>query len=235
MLNFLRRKPPSDQIKELLASRSKLFAMDELPTLVNRLSPIERQEHPWSQFVKAEQALANRDAQGAAVILQQISGLAEVETRAALLAWHNLRAQGVQPDDTQARQVLGIVLETPSKNDLNILAVYADYRLYHVASNGPLIAWNGYDGQLSALMDEIRSSSQPLLERAQPWNKPEPGPPPPGFARLSILTPAGLHFGQGPLKFLLKDKIGGEVVGRANAVIRRLNQVYPTINKEIGT
>lgn len=228
MLNFLHRKPPPNQIQELLASRSKLFGMDELPEVVKGLSIDERQTQPWNLFVSAAQALANDDPQSAITCLQQASEMEKTQTRASLAAWHNLRILGVLPGEGQAKQVSAIVLETPMKNELSILAVYADHTLFHVASNSPLLAWHGADLELSTLMDELLASGRPLLERAHPWNKPEPGPPPPGFARLSILTAAGLHFGQGPLKFLVKDKFGGGVITRANAVIRRLNQIYPT-------
>jgi hypothetical protein len=228
MLNLLRRKPPAGQINELLRLRSQLFAMDNLLLIVKGLSVKERKEEPWSWFVSAAQALETNQKQAAIRDLAQALEFPVLSSRAYLLAWYNLRAFGVTPDPVACKQVRGIILETPAKDGRALLAAYADHSVYSMAANNTPVVWDPADPALGVLVDELLASGKPLLERAHPWEKPEPGPPPPGFARLSILTAAGLHFGQGPLKYLNKDALGGEVVRRVNALIRYLNQKNET-------
>jgi hypothetical protein len=224
MLKLPRRKPPTNQINELLGLRRQLFAMDNLTTIVDGLSAAERQEQTWSLFISAAKKVAADQKTAAINDLRQVLELPALSTRIYLLAWNNLRALGVSPDEAAGKQVCGIVLETPTKDSRNLLAAYADHTVFSMAAEDKPVAWNLPDPELGILVDDLLASGRPLLERAHPWDKPEPGPPPPGFARLSILTAAGLHFGQGPLKFLNKDKLGGEVVRRANGLIRFLNQ-----------
>ena len=46
--------------------------------------------------------------------------------------------------------------------------------------------------------------------------------PPAGQARMSFLTPSGLHFGQGALDALSRDPLGGRVIQLATDLMRAL-------------
>jgi len=48
-----------------------------------------------------------------------------------------------------------------------------------------------------------------------PWKETRSPAPTIGRARLNLLTPSGLHFVEGPLDTLAKDKLGGPVINSA--------------------
>ena len=48
-----------------------------------------------------------------------------------------------------------------------------------------------------------------------PWKESRPPVPPKGFARINLLVPSGLHFGQGPLDSLAMDRLAGPVIASA--------------------
>ena len=58
-----------------------------------------------------------------------------------------------------------------------------------------------------------------------PSKEVRPPAPANGSARISLLTPGGLHFGEGPLDTLAKDKLGGPVIASAFRLMQRLIQV----------
>lgn len=208
MFNFLRRKdaPPPEH---WLALRRKLFAMDDLDTLVAGLAPEGKALLPWTLFVSANEKRKSGQSDAAIADLQAVIALPDQETRVYLWAWHNLRALGVSPPAAQNHQVRGLVIETPAKNRREILAAYADYSARYFNYTGSILVWQQSDPLVNELIDKLLVSARPVLKKAQPWNKPEPGPPAPGLTRISILTDFGLHFGQGPYKALARDNLGG--------------------------
>jgi hypothetical protein len=55
-----------------------------------------------------------------------------------------------------------------------------------------------------------------------PWEEARPPAPPKGQARISMLTPSGLHFGQAPFDALAKDQLGGQVIATAMTLMHSL-------------
>jgi hypothetical protein len=80
------------------------------------------------------------------------------------------------------------------------------------------------DGSLADLIDALLAASTDVVAQIGPWQKPRPDPPPRGHARLSFLTPSGLHFGEGPMKRLQDDQLGGLVLRGATAVMVELSK-----------
>jgi len=55
-----------------------------------------------------------------------------------------------------------------------------------------------------------------------PWKEGRPPAPLKGYARINILVPSGLHFGQAPLDALAKDRLGGPVTASALRLMQEL-------------
>jgi hypothetical protein len=51
-----------------------------------------------------------------------------------------------------------------------------------------------------------------------------------GNARINLLTPSGLYFGQGPFEALMKDQFGGPVLVAATELIQQLIKVAKTLS-----
>jgi hypothetical protein len=110
------------------------------------------------------------------------------------------------------------------EDGLDVLAAYDDHTARYFNFSGSMILWDTPDAEMNKLIDNLLASGKPILKRAQPWNKPEPGPPPPGFTRISLLTDFGLHFGQGPNKIFTRDALAGPPLQQGAALMKALTK-----------
>lgn len=166
------------------------------------------EDEPWASFARARACVANNDSAGAIAALESVAR-GEFETRQRLQAWHNLRALGVQPTDAEVKEVGGVVLDVHLDAGLDTLAAFADHSARYFNHAGSAIVWETTDPEVDELIDELFEIGTVIVHQIGPWNSTRPAPPPPGEARISILTPAGLHFGQAPLRALSGDPMGG--------------------------
>lgn len=230
MWNLFRKKtipPPSQALLEL---RARLFAMDDLDALVNHLTEAAQGAPPWAYFVAARSHRQAGQLDQAVAALHQVLEYPDLESRVYLWAWHNLRSLGLAPPPEQAHQVRGMVVEIPYKEGRDVLAAYADHQARYLDRSGGVILWDAADEKIGRLIDALLESGGPVLQRAQAWDQPEPGPPPPGYTRISILTDAGLHFGQGPYWALSRDALGGPPLAAAERLAKALAN-HPAICK----
>jgi hypothetical protein len=178
--------------------------------------------YPWSSFAQARELLAAGDTQTAKQSWYELVHHPGLESRHYAQAWTFLRAQGEQPPDSFAKHVYGVVVEMGLAEGLDLLAVYEDggARYYNHAGGGVVI---------DEPPDAVAQSIEALLEAAAelvvhlgPWEGERPGPPSADHARLSLLTPSGLHFGEGDVETLSADPLGGPVLARATEVLSQL-------------
>lgn len=94
---------------------------------------------PWASFI---QALAKmRAGVNARANLLPIAEDAFKESRARLWAWTALRKQGEKPSPVHANEVLGVVLEVPVDDELDVLAAYADSQARYLGHTGDMIVY----------------------------------------------------------------------------------------------
>ena len=177
---------------------------------------------PWQSFVAAREAVAAGRMDDAIAAWQQVSTMPRLESRHYAQAWHFLRAQGVQPPADRAKQLLGVVLEVPMENGLDLLAAYPDYsaRYYNYTGAGEI--WDRPDPSLDPLIDDVLRAGQQILNAIGPWEEARPAAPPAGQLRINLLSPAGLHFGQGPFNDLAADPLAKPAVEAGTALMTRL-------------
>ena len=84
----------------------------------------DRLESPWSIFVAARQSFEAGKAEEAKNYFRQVLALPRLESRHYLQAWHELRHLGVQPT-TEAKQLLGVVVEVALDHGLDLPVVHA--------------------------------------------------------------------------------------------------------------
>jgi len=98
---------------------------------------------------------------------------------------------------------------------LDLVAAYADHHARYYNFSGAGVVWERPNDSFDKPIDDLLRAGSIAVKRIGPWEKDRLAPPPKSQARVNILTPSGLHFGQGPLNVLSKDAIGGRIIGLA--------------------
>ncbi|MGE3799731.1 MAG: hypothetical protein AB7H80_01790 [Candidatus Kapaibacterium sp.] len=183
---------------------------------------IAAEVEPWASFERANEALTEGNREEAVEALKGVALSVEFESRQILQAWHALRELGVQPPAESATRVYGVVLEVHLNEGLDILAAYADHSARYLNYSGKLIVWEGANAVVDSYIDELLQTSQAIMEYIGPWEGERPAPPPKNSARINILTPLGLHFGEGELNTLSADQKGGPIIGAGARLMGQL-------------
>jgi hypothetical protein len=181
-----------------------------------------RKQEPWASFAKAKQSLDSRDTQSAIRIFQNILEMPSLESRQYLQAWQFLRDAGVLPPKETAKEVLGVVVEVGMDRGLDLVAAYPDHHARYYNFSGAGVVSERPNDALDKTIDDLMQAAATTAKAIGPWEKERPTPPPKGQARINILTPSGLHFGQGPLNVISKDAIGGPVIAIAFQLMQSL-------------
>ncbi len=205
---FGKKKPAPNPIRETLFGDMPL---DRWP-----LTDDTSDEFPWDKFVSARTHLAAGRKSEAIADWQNIVAQPDLEPRHYLQAWHFLRQQGQQPPPEIAQQVLGVVVEVGMPEGLDLLAAYPDYSARYYNYSGAGVVWEYPDTSLNFAIDQLLEAAAQVVAQIGPWEEERPGPPPRDSARLSFLTPSGLHFGQGEMDALSTDPLGGRVLQLAS-------------------
>ena len=177
---------------------------------------------PWGAFVSARQHLAAGNQADAIAWWRHILAAPDLEPRSYLQAWHFLRQHGQQPPPDVAKQLFGVVIEVGMAEGLDLLAAYPDRSARYYNFSGAGVIWEHPDTSLDSAIDQLLEASKQVVAQIGPWEEARPAPPPRGSARLSFLTPSGLHFGQGPMDALSRDPLGGRVLHLAAVLMRAL-------------
>jgi hypothetical protein len=176
---------------------------------------------PWARFKLAAARLAKGDRAEAVAALQAVLARADLESRHYLEAWMALRAAGVMPPDDQAKRVLGVVLDVPMPGGVDTLAAYADRHARYLNYSGAAIVWEAPDARLDPQIHALLKTGQTLANLIGPWDGARP-PLNEGRARISLLTPSGLHFGDGPFEMFMQDPNAGPVLQAGTELMRAL-------------
>jgi len=177
---------------------------------------------PWSMFASARLHLAAGNLGDAVACWRQILQQPGIEPRHYLQAWHFLRQHGHQPPPEKAKQILGLVVEVGMPDGLDVLAAYSDYSARYYNFSGAGVVWDHPDSSLDCAIEQLLEASSQVVVQIGPWEQARPAAPPRDRARLSFLTPSGLHFGEGPITALARDPLGGRVLQLAAVLMSAL-------------
>lgn len=148
---------------------------------------------PWVLLAAAYVRINIGDIDSAIRYLRSVTILAN-DSLVQLWAWHNLRKLGKVPSASIAPQVLGIVIEVPYEENVDILASYADGTARYINHQGGVILWEDVDNSITPLIFEGIQMARPMGER---YDHHEDDPIHEGEVRLTILTPGGMYVWQG--------------------------------------
>jgi len=176
---------------------------------------------PWVSFAHAVDLCEAGNSATARQQYYSILAIPHLETRHYLQAWEGLRALGEVPRPSVARHIYGVVLDVPMDESWDTLAAYADYSCRYLNHSGRAIIWDHPSDALDPFVDRLLQAGRSLVSLIEPWPHPRP-PLSPGMARISLLCPGGLHFGEGPLGTLLEDPTAAPVLEAGTALLRAL-------------
>lgn len=214
MFDWLKKKTPQRPAPNPL--RDTLFGDMPLADWAKR----DNAGSPWSEFAEAHRHLQAQDIPAATTLLQQITTTPNLEPRHYLQAWHELRRLGKRP--AQPKQLLGVVVEVAMDTGLDILAAYADHSARYFNYSGAAVIWEHPDPSLDGHIDRLLDTANRILFQTGVWEGPRPPAPPTGQARISMLAPGGLFFGQAPLETLASDPLAGPAITAATHLMQAL-------------
>lgn len=177
---------------------------------------------PWLSFVQARRQLGDGHREVAKQTLRRILAMPALESRHYLQAWHFLRSLGEQPPASEAKRLYGVVVEVGLDNGLDVVAAYADGNARYFNYTGAAIIWERPDDSLDGNVNSLLDAGREVIERIGPWEEARPQAPPAGQARINLLAPGGLHFGQGGFDVLAGDPMGGPVIAAATRLMQEL-------------
>ena len=217
MFDWLKAKPTQrhSEIRDTLFGDIPLSQWTRVPaeTLASE---------PWASFRRAEQFIDSGDTRSASAVLQNVIEMPQLESRHYLQAYHFLRGLGVNAPTEKAKDVLGVVVEVGMEKGLDLVAGYADHHARYYNYSGAGVVWERPNNTLDAAIDDLLRVGGVVAQAIGPSKESRPPAPPKGHVRVNLLVPSGLHFGQGPLDSLAKDRLGGPVIASAFRLMQEL-------------
>lgn len=148
--------------------------------------------------------------------LRRVARDETIESRIRALAFERLReAKAPVP----ARILLGVVVEYPLEQGLDVLGVFQDGRVRYINQTGKLAVFEALPASLRGKHQTLIKASGAAIGRIGPWDEARLPPPGPGLVRLTFLASDGLYFGEGPPAAISQDAIGGPVLRAATELL----------------
>ena len=216
MFDWIKRKLRSKQPMSEHPLRSVLFGDVPLDSWA-----AGKVGEPWESFAAASGLLGEGNQSTAVAKLTAILERPGLESRQYLQAWTVLRELGVHPAEAQAKHVYGVVFDVPMPSGLDTLAGYADRSARYLHFSGAAVVWEHPDTSLDSRIEELLKGGHSLARKIGPWEGPRPALAA-GHARISVLTPSGIHFGQGPFNLLASDPMASRAVDAAADLMQAL-------------
>ncbi len=180
---------------------------------------------PWRSFANARADVARGDETSALRTMAAIAVAHGIEARHRVQAWHLVRHFGGRPPREIERDVLGVVVEVGIEGGQDLLAVYADRTAHYYNYSGAAVIWMRPDSSLDKSVDAVIGAARSIVNLVDPWNQPRRPPPANGNARLNILTPIGIHFGEGPINALGRDRSAGPLMAASIAMLAKMTSL----------
>ena len=217
MFDWMKGKPVQGRSE----MRDTLFGDLPLPQWVSG-STNSMSLEPWASFGRVKHSLESGDTQSATQTLRRILEMPGLESRQYLQAWHFLRGLGVTPPNEKGKDLLGVVVEVGLEKGLDLVAAYADHRARYYNFSGAGVVWERPNSSSDGAIDDLLRVGFVTMQAIGPWKDSRPSAPSSGHVRINLLSPSGLHFGEGPLDALTKDRLGGPVIAAAFRLMQEL-------------
>ena len=149
--------------------------------------------------------------------LREIADDEAHEGRLRMLAFNRLRDAGV---DVPPKILLGVIVEMPLQEGLEVLAAFSDGGIRYLNSSGKVAVVEGANTTLAAPVAELLAAAQLVVDQIGPWTEKRRPPPEYGNVRFSFLVSDGLYFGEGPIAYIMTDAKAGPMWQKATALLQ---------------
>jgi hypothetical protein len=140
-----------------------------------------------------------------------------VESRVRLLAYNWLRARGAAAGP---RELLGVVVEVPLEEGLDVLAAYRDGRVRYINQSCKMAIYEGSPPDVEGKVRELLAASEIAVARIGPWDKPRLPAPAAENIRMTFLVSDGLYFAEGPFSLMMREPMAAPVINRATELLQ---------------
>jgi len=145
---------------------------------------------PFQTFADAVELAKAGKKEEAKSRLRSIPGVLNLKTRIQLWAWSALRELGEQPDAKSGTEVLGVVIEVPTRGAYDTLAGYQDGSARYLNFSGKAIFWDKPDVSIKLLCKRLIASTIPESSQAVP--RKDTALPKSG-TQVTLLTRSGMY------------------------------------------
>jgi hypothetical protein len=191
----------------------------------------EQSGEPWDLFTATKKEIDSGNILKAIEVLKSITDMEGLESRHYIQAWYFLRMLGINPDDSIAKRVYGVVVEVALNQGIDIVAAYEDCSARYYNYSGAGVVWEKPNNSLDNKIIDLLNAGKQTVIQIGPWEDKRPPAPVKANARVSMLTPSGLHFGEGPMKLIASDSKGGPIITAAFELMQELINIGGMGNK----
>ena len=177
---------------------------------------------PWSCFTEAVEHTKTRQRDRAAQALFKVVSTPRLPSRHYLEAWFGLRELGFPPHSEVARYVYGVVVEVGLDGGVDTLAVYEDRSVRYVSLNGDIVICELAGRPLDLGIESVLSTARRVMSAGSVQESNTSSYPTRHSARMSFLTPQGVHVIEGPLSAFARDLSAAPVFSAATSVMLSL-------------
>lgn len=149
-------------------------------------------------------------------VVRAIADDRDEESRVRMLAynWLHENAQPVPPKET-----LGVVIEVPLEQGLDVLAAYADGTVRYINHMGSISVYESHPAEIAAQAKEIVETAQGMVKQQPVGTRRRQAPPTLGDVRLTALVSDGLYVGQGAFEAIAAGKQTAPVLQGAQKLL----------------
>lgn len=167
--------------------RQLLFASQSLKEQVQNIH-LDGSTGPFQSIVDAAKLADTGKKEEAISLLRSVLDTPPLETRLQLWVWSGLRELGQKPDPKLAHEVLGAIIEMPSRGGYDTLAAYVDGSARYLNFSGAAIFWDADDSAIKSLCQALVDATIPASNQAKPRTNLSL---PKGSAQATLLTRSG--------------------------------------------
>ena len=154
--------------------------------------------------------------------IRKIAENEKEESRIRMLAFNWLRNNSYSVPKTV---VLGVIVEVPLENGLDVLAAYSDGRVRYINQTGKMTFVEAGLPKIENLAKVLVNKSEVIVSKIGPWEKSRLPAPVKGNVRLTFLVSNGLYFGEGPFSLMQNDQMAASVINKATELLQEVVKV----------
>lgn len=144
----------------------------------------------------------------------------QTESRVRALAFNWLHAH---EKPVPHGEVLGVIVEVPLKDGLDVLAAYADGSVSYINQSSKMsLVEPGAAPDVSRAAQRLVELATPVVAKISPMENGRQPPPKAPSVRITFVVSDGLYFAEGPFEAIQRHPATGPLMGQASNILSKL-------------